>query len=90
MYWDHENCNHVYQNNLETQNEKNNRLRMKKKERKKRKKITELEIMCYNAIHIYKFWYNKSCCFPVKYADVSGTQGVSHFVFMFFFSLGKV
>ena len=47
--------------------------------------------MYQNAIDICISWYNKFCCFPVKNADVSQTQGVCHVIHIFFGSfLGKV
>ena len=47
------------------------------------KKLQELEIIYNNAIYIFISWYNKSCWFPVKNADVSKTQMVCHMIIYF-------
>ena len=58
---------------------------------KNQEKFEELEIMYLNGIYICISWYRKICWFPVKNADVSRTQGVSHVIHIVFgSSLGKV
>ena len=51
---------------------------------KTQKKLTELEIMYWNAIYICISWYNKSYWYPVKNPDGSRTQGVCHVIYTFF------